>query len=96
MIIQYTNATSGIVIANDTRQNTLIIHDAEDTPDLSIVFPTNPFNGQLLGISTVNGIKSLSMQSTTGVITNPMNKFKEGENARYMYISSKSKWYKIQ
>jgi len=93
--IQRTTATSGTVTAQDTQQNVQIIHDAGVTVSLTIAFPSNPFNGQMIFISSAGGITTLSLTTVVGTISNALTTLGVGGNGRYIYISSESKWFRI-
>lgn len=95
MEIQYTTLTSGTVTVNNTNQDVQVIHDAGATVTLTIAFPANPFNGQILGIASTGGVTTLTLSAAVGTILNAITTLAGGGASRYQYLAATSKWYKI-
>lgn len=95
-IIQYTTVTSGTVTASDLQQDVQIIHDAGATVTMTVAFPATPFNGQIVGFTSVGGVTNLTLSTSVGSITNALTTAVAGGSARYVYYTSQTKWYKIQ
>lgn len=93
--IQVSSSTSGTVNMQDTGQNVCLIHDAGATLTLTIAFPSTPFNGQEVIICSTNGITTASLTTAVGSILNGITTMPSGGQARYRYLSSSLKWYKI-
>lgn len=94
--IQLSTDEGGAITTQDTAQNVQIIHDAEIAPELLFwFFPINPFNGQIVSITSRNGVNALSIQSGTGNVYNAPTFLLAGESASFMYVISTNAWYKI-
>jgi hypothetical protein len=94
IVKQYSSATSGTVTISDTKQDVHLIHDGSIlTATLTVTFPPNPVDGQEFGISSGNGVTSLtntSLRTIVGAATS----LASGGFASYIYDATSDKWFR--
>ena len=91
--IQKTTATTGSIVAIDTQQDLVMIHDAGVTLTLSVAFPSTPVNGQLFNLCSAGGITALTLTTEIGTISNIITTMSAGGSANWRFYDNK--WYKI-
>jgi len=90
-------ATSGTVTLPDTQQSIIFVHNtASITLGLTIAFPANPVDGQIIIICSASGITTLSLTAVVGTITNTLGTMSGASPASWIYSSASSKWFKIR
>lgn len=92
---QLSSATSGTVTITDSGTDIQFIHIAALSVSLTIAFPTTPYDGQTLSISSQNGITTMTLSTGVGSIINALTTLAAGGTVYYMYDLANTKWYKI-
>jgi hypothetical protein len=95
LVIQTTTSTSGTVTCQNSGQDILLIHSAGVTLTLTVEFPSTPFNGQRVTITSNSGITTLTITAVVGTIGNEITNLGAGSAGRYIYNADANKWFKI-
>jgi hypothetical protein len=92
---QISEAITGTDSVTNNGRNTVFIHDAALTPTLTINLPSAPVNNQIVTLVSVLGITTLTLATFLGTIVGGVTSLVAGVSVRYIWKSSKNKWYKI-
>lgn len=93
--IQYSTATSGTITAVDTADSIQIIQEAGLAVTLTLAFPPNPVDGQIVNFASVGGVTTLSLNASIGTIMNSLTTLAAGGRFAYIYRVVTNKWYLI-
>jgi hypothetical protein len=93
--VQRTTLTSGSFTPTATPSDLIMIHEAGATATLTINMPTVPRDKQKVTIISVGGITALTLSTAVGSILNNITTLVAGGSARFVWLASESKWYKI-
>lgn len=85
-------AAATVAIANTTAG--LILEPAGTLATLTITLPTAPRDGQLLFISTIAAITSLTVSGGTFGANQAPTALAAGESIRFVFQATGSKWFK--
>lgn len=92
---QVSTATSGTVTMPDTKQDVVLIHDAESLAEtLTMAFPANPVDGQRVVIASTLGVTELTLSSALTIVGG-LSVIAAGGCAGYIYEAGQNKWFKI-
>lgn len=94
-VIQYTSATNGTIVANNTQQDLIVLHNTVSLiAALSFTLPTTPVNGQIVTFATRNGITLFTI--TGGTLLNNLAALVAGGNATWCYSLDANGWFRIR
>lgn len=89
-------ATSGTITLPNTQQDIIFLHDAGLTISLTIAFPLNPCDGQMVIIASAGGITNLNITSVVGSVLSALTGMSIGGNATWIYSIDRNKWFRIR
>lgn len=88
-------ATSGTVAAPDTKQDSVVVHDAASLAvTLTLTLPASPIDGQQVIIVSTLGVTTLTLSSALTIIGG-LATLAAGGFMTLMYESSQNKWFRI-
>jgi hypothetical protein len=94
-LTQRSTLTSGTETIANTSRNTVLIHEAGATTALTVNLPATPVNNQTVNMMSVGGIVGLTVATPVGSIVGNITTLPALGNARFMWVNSQNKWYKI-
>lgn len=89
-------ATSGNITLPNTQQDIIFLHDAGLTVSLTVAFPANPCDGQMVIIASAGGITNLNITSAVGSVLSALTGMNVGGNATWIYSTDRNKWFRIR
>lgn len=89
-------AMSGTINLPNTQQDIIFLHDAGLTVSLTVNFPANPCDGQMVIIASAGGITNLNLGATVGTLLNSLLGLGTGGNGTWIYSSDRNKWFRIR
>lgn len=92
---QRNTATSGTQNIDDLGRNIVFIHEAGLTASLTINLPATPKDSQIVTITSVGGITSLTLATPIGSIVGMVTALTALASVKFIWLASQSKWYKI-
>jgi len=94
-VIQYTTSTNGNIIANNTQQDLIVLHNATALAAvLTFTLPTIPVNGQIVTFSTKNGVTLFTLAGGTLITT--ISTLLSGSYVTWVYSLDASSWFRIR
>jgi len=94
-VIQYATATSGTIVANNTQQDLIVLHNATAlVAVLSFTLPTTPTNGQIVTFATKNGITLFTL--TGGTLITSLATLLAGGYVTWVYSLNANGWFRIR
>jgi hypothetical protein len=88
-------STSGTDVINNSARNIVFIHEAGATTTLTINLPATPVDSQIVTIMSVGGIVGLTLSTAVGTIIGTITALTALQSVKFIWVSSESKWYKI-
>lgn len=91
---QYSTATSGSLAVPDTQQDTVLIHNGASVAlTMTITFPPNPVDGQLLTLCSGAGITTLTLSSVNSILGG-LGSMAVGGFASWVFNADANKWFR--
>jgi len=95
LFIQYSSATSGTITAQDTKQDSAIIHNNGSLAvTLTIAFPAAPRDGQRFIVVSALGVTTLTLSSAITIIGG-ITALSAGGFATWIYSTQANKWFRF-
>lgn len=90
---QFETPLTGVTI--DMTNTQLIIVPAGTIAALTVNLPTDPYDGEEVGINMTQVITTLTIQSAGKTVANPMTAGTVGGFCRFKYREASTTWYRI-